>query len=217
MRPGRGSWNVSSLDDNQTQSALQLLIRVDEALKFQHTAIHEAAEYGLNALLQAQFANSAFPQVWTGPVPDQPLLNARYPDYDWRTEGRVKNYWDHNTLNEGLAGTVAETLMVAHKVYKADKYRHALMKLGDFLIRAQMPDPQPAWCQQYNKKMIPIWARKFEPPAITGGESQDVLETLLAIAAYTKEQKYLEPVPRALNYLANCRLSDGQLVRYYEL
>src|SRR5262245_45556565 len=50
-----GAWNTSSLDDGQTQSALLLLIRVDEALELKHAAIHEAARYGLDALLKAQF------------------------------------------------------------------------------------------------------------------------------------------------------------------
>ena len=31
----------------------------------------------------------------------------------------------------------------------------------------QMPDPQPGWAQQYDYDMRPMWARKFEPAAIT--------------------------------------------------
>lgn len=212
-----GSWNASSLDDNQTQAALLFLVRVDHALGFHDKPIHEAAEYGLNALLKAQFANGAFPQVWTKPVAEKPVVKAKYPDYDWKTEGRVKNYWDYYTLNDNLAGDVAETLMEAHRVYKDDKYKAALEKLGDFLILAQMPDPQPGWCQQYSYEMVPLWARKFEPPAITGWESQDVLKTLIAIARYTGQKKYLEPVPRALAYFKKCLLPDGKIARYYEL
>jgi len=212
-----GSWNASSLDDGQTQSALVMLMRADEALGFKHAAIHEAAEYGLSALLKAQFPNGAFPQVWQGPVEAKPVVKARFPEYDWRMEGRVKNYWDYYTLNDGLAGSVSEVLVEAHRVYKDAKYKAALEKLGDFLILAQMPDPQPAWCQQYSYEMAPIWARKFEPPAVTGWESQDVLETLLAIARQTGQKKFLEPIPRALEYLKKSLLPDGRLARYYEL
>ena len=152
-----GNRNVSSLDDGQTQAALQMLARADLALDFQHAGIHDAALYGLEALLKAQFPNGAFPQVWTGPVGSRPVVRARFPDYDWKTEGRIKNYWDHYTLNDGLAGTVSDTLITAHRVYKDEKYKAALRKLGDFLILAQMPDPQPGWCQQYNEEMVPIW------------------------------------------------------------
>lgn len=211
-----GSWNASSLDDGQTQAALQMLCRADRALEFKQAKIHEAALYGLDALLKAQFPNGAFPQVWTGPVAAKPVLKAKFPDYDWKTEGRVKNYWDYYTLNDNLAGTVADTLIVAHQVYRDDKYRNALQKLGDFLILAQMPDPQPGWCQQYNDAMVPIWARKFEPPAITGWESQDVMETLIKISRYSGDKKYLEPIPRALDYYQKCLLPDGRIARYYE-
>ena len=213
-----GGFNNSSLDDDQTQAALRFLAKLDKALDFQHAEIHEATLFGLNAMLEAQFACGAFPQVWTGPVEDQPILQANYPKYDWRTEGRIKEYWNNYTLNDGLAGTVAETLIVAHQVYGDDKYQRALTSLGDFLIRAQMPNPQPAWCQQYNHDMQPMWARKFEPPAITGGESQDVMRTLIEIASYTGDLKYLEPIPAAVNYFEqNCMLPDGTLARYYEL
>ena len=211
-----GSRNVSSLDDGQTQAALQMLARADLALNFQHAGIHDAALYGLEALLKAQFPNGAFPQVWTGPVGPRPVVRARFPDYDWKTEGRIKNYWDHYTLNDGLAGTVSDTLITAHRVYKDEKYKAALGKLGDFLILAQMPDPQPGWCQQYNEEMVPIWARKFEPPAVTGWESQDVMETLIKISRYTGDKKYLEPIPRALEYLKKCLLPDGRIARYLE-
>jgi PelA/Pel-15E family pectate lyase len=211
-----GNWNNSSLDDGQTQAALLMLIRADAALKFEDATIHEATEYGLNALLKAQYANGAFPQIWSAPVPEKPILKAKFPEYDWKTEGRVKNYFDYYTLNDNLAGTIATTLIEAHTVYQLPKYEIALKKLGDFLIAAQMPDPQPGWCQQYNYEMVPIWARKFEPPAITGWESQDVMETLIRISHYTGEKKYLEPIPRALEYYTKNLLPDGRAARYYE-
>lgn len=213
----QGSWNISSLDDGQSQAALEFLIRADQAFKFKNADIHEAALYGLEALLRAQFANGAFPQVWAGPVPDEPVRKAQFPNYDWKTEGRVKNYWDYYTLNDNIAGNVAATLIAAHQVYGDGKYKAALEKLGDFLVLAQMPDPQPGWCQQYNYEMCPIWARKFEPPAITGWESQDVMETLIKISLYTGQKKYLEPVPRALAYYQRCLLPDGRIARYFEL
>jgi len=80
-----------------------------------------------------------------------------------------------------------------------------------------MPEPQPAWAQQYNYEMKPIWARKFEPPGISGDESQEVIETLMKISVATGDRKYLEPIPRALVYLKQSLLPDGRLARYYEL
>ncbi|HET6409676.1 MAG TPA: hypothetical protein VFG14_17440, partial [Chthoniobacteraceae bacterium] len=105
----------------------------------------------------------------------------------------------------------------AWKIYGHDPCRDALAGLGDFLILAQMPEPQPAWAQQYDHQMRPVWARKFEPPAIASRESQDAVQTLLRIYEATGNKKYLEPIPRALAYLKRSLLSNGQLSRYYEL
>ncbi len=216
-----GNWNVSSLDDGQTQAALKCLILVDEALNFKDEAIHEAALYGLNALIKAQFPNGAFPQAWREivdkhPADKHPITKAKLPDYDWKTEGKIKEYYYAYTLNDGVAGTVAETLITAHKVYRDAKSQTSLEKLGDFLVLAQMPSPQPGWCQQYNYSMYPIWARKFEPPAISGWESQDAMRTLIRIAEYTSQKKYLEPVAPAIEYFQKSLLKEGKVARYYE-
>lgn len=213
---GRGA-NNSTLDDGISQAAIRLLIHADQATGFKHHAIHDAAQIALAALLKAQYPNGGFPQVWTGPVPAQPAVKASFPTYDWRTQGKIKNYWDMYTLNDGIAGNVAAALQDALDVYHEQKYRDSLERLGDFLILAQLPDPQPAWAQQYSYEMHPIWARRFEPPAVTGGESQDAMETLLAIHRVTGNDKYLQPIPRALGYLKRSLLPDGRLARYYEL
>jgi hypothetical protein len=221
-RNGRGGGsrarNFSTLDDGISQSAIRLLVQVDQAHGFKHKKIHDAAEVALKALLEAQFPNGGFPQGWDEtPAPRPQPVKANFPNYDWRTEGRIKNYWDMFTLNDGLAGTVADTLRDAYRVYKDEKYKDAVEQLGDFLILAQLPAPQPIWSQQYNYDMQPIWARRFEPSAVTGGESQDVMETLMAIYRLTGNKKYLAPIPSALAHLKQSRLSDGRLARYYEL
>ena len=219
-RNGKGKnkgQNTSTLDDGSTQTALLFLMRLDETLGFKDSAVHQAAQLGLDSLLAAQFPNGAFPQVWTGPASDQPVKKASYPEYDWRTENRIKEYWNLYTLNDQLAGDVTETLLAAHEIYKDERPLAAVRRLGDFLILAQMPDPQPAWAQQYNYDMHPCWARKFEPPAVTANESQDVIETLMVISEKTGDRKYLAPIPRALAYLKKSLLPDGQLARFYEL
>jgi PelA/Pel-15E family pectate lyase len=213
-----GKWNNSSLDDNKSQSALLFLIQMDEVFQQKNEAIHEAVSFGLDSLLAAQFPNGGFPQVWNQKAESRPVLNASYPTYDWKTEGRIKNYWDHYTLNDGLAGDVVAVLAEAYRVHRDDRFLNALKKHGEFLLQAQMPAPQPAWCQQYNAQMQPMWARKFEPPAIASSESQDVMEALIQIAAITKDQRYLSPIPESLKFFREkCLIGEGQFSRFYEL
>ncbi len=216
MKGGRR--NRSSLDDDQTQASLKFLMQLDKELRFKDKALHETVEYALKALLDHQFPNGAFPQGWDDKKqPDPKVTKASFPDYDWRTERRIKEYWDLYTLNDDLANDVADALILAHQIYKKKAYKMALEKLGDFLILAQLPDPQPAWAQQYHYDMKPSWARKFEPAAISSRESIGVIEALLKIYSHTKNRKYLKPIPRALKYLKASLLSDGQMPRFYEL
>lgn len=217
-RNGRGGGkNNSSLDDGQTQTAIEFMVRADEALGFKNAAIHESAQYALDALLAAQFSCGAFPQVWTGPVENHPPRKGNYPRYDWRTEGRFKNYWELYTLNDNLAVTTTHALLAAHEVYGDTKYLDAVKHLGDFLILSQMPAPQAGWAQQYNFEMQPAWARRFEPPAVCGHESQEIVALLMEIYLATADEKYLGPIPAAIEFLNTSALSDGTIARYYEL
>ena len=219
-RNGKGNGkgrNYSTLDDDKSQAAIRFLIEMDKAHKQSHAGIHDAIKFAMDSLLKAQFSNGGFPQGWEKPVESFPVKKASFPTYDWRTEGRVKDYWNYETLNDGLAGTVASTLWLAYETYQDDRYRDALLRFGDFLILAQLPEPQPAWAQQYNHDLVPIWARKFEPAAVVGTESEDVIATLMFLTEKTGEQRFLEPIPAAIAWLKRSTLADGQLARFYEL
>ena len=114
-------------------------------------------------------------------------------------------------------GDMLRVFLVAHRLYGREEYLATAIRAGEFLLAAQMPEPQPGWAQQYNRDMEPIWGRKFEPPAIASWETRRAIDALLDLYLHTGEERYLEPpaVPRA--WLEASRLPDGQWARYYEL
>ena len=91
-------------------------------------------------------------------------------------------------------------MLEAARIYNEPRYRAAAEKGGEFILLAQMPEPQPAWAQQYDRDMHPAWARVFEPPSVSGGESQGMMRMLMLLYRETGNKKYLEPIPRALAY-----------------
>lgn len=218
-RRSRRARNISSFDDDQTQSALRLLMRLDAALGFEDEAIHEAVTYALDRVLRAQFPCGAWSQVFDGELEDvqTPVLEASFPG-DWsRTYTGHNNYWRFYTINDGAMLDTIGVMFEAGETYDDPRYRASAVAGADFLLLAQLPDPQPAWAQQYDYDMHPCWARRFEPPAVTGGESQDVMRTLIDAYHHTGERKYLDAVGPALEYLKQSRLPDGRLARFYEM
>ena len=210
--------NNTTLDDDKTQSAIRFMMHIDRALGFKDPQIHEATQYALEGLLKAQFPNGAWSQQFSGPPKpeDFPVIKANYPD-SWSRTFPAVNYSGYYTLNDNALADAMAALFEAAEIYQEQRYFDAAKRGGDFLILAQMPDPQPAWAQQYNAQMQPAWARKFEPPAVTGGESHGAMKILMDVYRQTGDKKYLEPIPRALAYLEKSALPNGRMARFYEL
>ncbi len=213
-----GKKNVSTLDDDTTQAALHFLINVDHALGRKDAKVRDSVEYALDKLLKAQYPNGAWPQRFSeAPDPAKhPVKKASFPE-KWSREYPELDYRGYYTFNDNSIATMIDTMLQAATLYNEPRYRQAALKAGDFMILAQLPEPQPGWAQQYDQDMHPAWARKFEPPAVTGGESQGVMRSLLKLYAESGDKKYLEPIPRAVAYYRKSLLSDGRLARFYEL
>ena len=192
----------TTLDDNVTQAAVRLMMRVDRELDFKDQAIHESAVAALTSLLKAQYPNGAWPQRYVQfPNPAEfPVKKASYPK-TWSREWPDADYRSHYTLNDNTLADVIDTFLEASRIYSKREYLDAARRGGDFLILAQMPDPQPAWAQQYDREMHPAWARVFEPPSVTGGESQSAMRILMTLYRETADTKYLDPIAKALDYL----------------
>jgi PelA/Pel-15E family pectate lyase len=191
----------TTLDDNITQAAMRLLMRVDRELGFKDASIHEAALFALDSLVKAQYPNGAWPQRYARfPEPNAfPVKQASYPE-SWPRTWPGATYTAHYTFNDNSIVDMIDAMLEAARIYKEPRYLAAAEKGGAFILLAQVPEPQPGWAQQYDRDMHPAWARRFEPPSITGGESQSVMRALLLLYRETGQRKYLEPLPRALEY-----------------
>ena len=210
--------NTSTLDDNKTQSALRFLMNLDSELEFRDDRLHEAVMYGLQHIMDAQYPNGSWPQRFDGP-PDPkeyPVLQASFPE-NWSRTFPGNKYSGYYTFNDNAIADMIEVMYRAFWIYGDKRYAESAHKAGDFILLAQLPEPQPGWAQQYDKQMHPAWARKFEPPAVTGGESHGVLNTLLTLYEYSGEKRFVKPVPRAIEYFQSSVRSDGRLARFYEI
>jgi PelA/Pel-15E family pectate lyase len=215
--------NISTFDDDNTQSAIRLLLAVADASKGsvapRDVRIREARDYALQKLLAAQRPNGGWPQRWNGtPVnpAEYPVKAARFPK-DYPREHAKQDYYGHYTLNDNTHRDCVATLLDAAKRLGRPEYRAAALKGGDFLLLAQLPEPQPAWAQQYNPQLEPAWARAFEPPSVCSSESSGAMHLLIDLYLETGDEKYLEPLPRAIAWFKRSEIAPGMWARMYEL
>ncbi|HUG20111.1 MAG TPA: pectate lyase, partial [Planctomycetaceae bacterium] len=210
--------NVTTFDDDKSQWCVRFLMQLDKELNFENEKIHEATMYALDAFVKAQYTIGAWPQRYTEfpEASESMVLKASYPE-TWSRTYPAEKYAEYYTLNDNTLSDLIETMLDAWDIYQEERFLKSAKSGGEFLLLAQLPDPQPGWAQQYNREMQPAWARKFEPPAITGGESQGVMRTLLLLYRRTGDKKFLEPIPRALAYYKKSVLPDGRMARFYEL
>lgn len=217
--------NTTTFDDNNSQSALHFLMALAEhcqqPLDERKQRILHSRRYGLTKLLEAQYPNGAWPQRHDGKPVDPkkfPVIKAKYPKKWARTYEEI-NYSSHYTFNDNSIRDCILTALEAHKRLGKNRgeFLAAVKRGGDFLLLAQLPDPQPIWAQQYNARMEPAWARKFEPPAVTGGESVGVCQTLIDLYLELDENKYLQAVDPAVKWFKESKIGPGKWARFYEL
>jgi PelA/Pel-15E family pectate lyase len=215
--------NVSTFDDDNTQSAIRLLLAVADASKGSNeprdVRIREARDHALTKLLEAQRPNGGWPQRWTGVRVDPkeyPVQPASFPK-SYPREHPKPNYNGYYTLNDNTHRDCIATLLDAAKRLGRPEYRAAALKGGDFLLLAQLPEPQPAWAQQYNPQLQPDWARAFEPPSVCSNESGGAMRILVDLYLETGNEKYLEPMPRAIAWFKRSEISPNNWARMYEI
>jgi hypothetical protein len=215
--------NRSVYDDDTTQAALRFL------LAFEHVAagvrdgrdrrISDALKYGLDKLLSAQYPNGAWPQRWDGQSHGKPGVDkrrARIPrEYPRRYSGA--DFHRLYTFNDNTQRDLVVTMLAAWRHYGDERYRDAVLRGAEFVLRAQLPAPQRAWAQQYNERLEPAWARRFEPPAVASAESANIVRMLLDLYVEFGNARYLNAARQALVWFARSELEPNRWARFYEL
>jgi hypothetical protein len=181
-----------TFDDNITQGALSFLMSMDAVIN--EPWLSEAIELGLKHMMKSQFENGAWPQWY-------PLIG---------------DYHDYYTFNDNSINDCIKVMLKAHKIYGKDEYLQTARRGGDFIILSQLPPPQSGWAQQYSHDLKPAWARSFEPPGVCSAATVRNIQTLVDLYLYTKDNRYLESIPSAFEWLDKSKIGDNKWARLYE-
>lgn len=191
-KPERKSGH-STFDDDISQGALSFLMSLDQELD--EDWLTDAVELGLSFMTESQFENGAWPQWY-------PLQGG---------------YHDLYTFNDNAINDCIRIMLKAHRLYGREEFLKSAEVGGGFIIASQLAPPQAGWAQQYSLDMKPAWARKFEPPGVCSAATAGNIRTLVDLYVHTKDEKYLSPIPAAIEWLRKSKIGGILWSRFYEL
>jgi len=214
----------TKFDDNTTQSAVTFLLAYSVAVRDsadpRDDVIRETLDRALrDGMLGAQYPNGAWPQCYHAKPrnpDDYPIKKAHIPD-DYLRTWPDEDYTPYYTFNDLAQSDCVKVMFLAWKVLGNPVYLDSAVRGSDFILLAQLPEPQPAWAQQYDFDMVPAWARSHECPAVSSHESAGPLRTLLVAYLATGERKYFDAASAAVGWLERSAVGPNRWMRLYEL
>lgn len=185
----------STLDNGATHTQIRYLAKVYYTTRLER--FRQAMLRGIDYLLEAQYANGGWPQI--------------YP-----REGH-SGYSRYITFNDNaMIGAMSVLRDIAEKkpeyafIDKArrQKAKKAVQKGIECILKCQIivDGRRTAWCQQYDEKTLePRPARTYEKISICGGESIGILKFLMSIDNPAPE--IIEAVQSAVAWFDHVKLT----------
>ncbi len=171
--PGRGRAN--SLDNEATTLPMAFLARVAHATG--ESTYRDSFLRGVDYLLTAQYPNGGWPQFW-------PLRDGYYSRITYNDGAMIRAM----TLLHDVAGAEAPYDFV--DASRRERAADAVARGIECILKTQIEQDgkRTAWCAQHDEKTLkPAWARSYEPPSLSGGESVGIVRFLMSIEKPTPE------------------------------
>ena len=161
---------AATIDNNATTTPLRFLAKRLSAAPDDARA-RAAFERGFDYLLAAQYANGGWPQYF-------PLQKGYYTHITYNDNAMVNVL---TLLRDAAKGTAPYGFLDAGRRARAAA---AVAKGIDCILRTQVKEDGrlTVWCAQHDETTLaPAWARNFEPPSLSGGESIGITRFLMEI------------------------------------
>lgn len=188
----------NTIDNGSTTAPLKFLAFIAEGGGGE--LYQKAVFKGIDYLLASQYANGGFPQFY-------PL--------------RPSGYYSHITYNDNAMISVMELLREVAEGRppftfvddaRRERARAANEKGIACILKTQIREEGnlTVWCAQHDEVTLePAWARKYEPPSLSGSESVGVVRFLMGIEKPTPE--IIAAIEAAVSWLDGAALRGIRL------
>lgn len=162
----------ATIDNGATTAPLRFLARViSSSGEKAPPELRAAFDRGVDYLLAAQYPNGGWPQFF-------PLRKGYYTHITYNDDAMVNTLELLRDLASGRA-----PFAFTDKAHR-ERAATAVEKGIDCILRTQVRQDGvlTVWCAQHDEKTLaPAWARNFEPPSLSGGESVGIVRFLMSI------------------------------------
>lgn len=161
-----------TIDNQATTLEMEFLARVVQAGGAPNSAAYVAAfDKGFDWILAAQYPNGGWPQFF-------PLREGYYTHITYNDDAMVRVL---NVLRDVSNGAGPYGFVDAGRKAKAAE---AVTRGVDIILKTQIRQDGKltVWCAQHDEvTLAPAWARKFEPPSLSGYESVGITRFLMGV------------------------------------
>ncbi len=194
-----GAVGRPTIDNGATTTPMRFLALVVD--RTGETRYRQAFERGLDYLFAAQYPNGGWPQYF-------PLREGYYSRITYNDNAMVNVL---ELLRNIGAGDAPYAFVDQPRRAQASA---AVARGIEVILRSQIKQEGQltAWCAQHDERTLePAWARSYEPPSLSGGESVGVVRFLLSIENPTPE--VVSAIEGAVRWLRSVAMSGVRIHR----
>jgi PelA/Pel-15E family pectate lyase len=189
----------ATIDNGATTTPMRFLALVTDATG--EAKYRQAFGRGMDYLFAAQYPNGGWPQFF-------PLRDGYYSRITYNDNAMVNVLTILRDASSGDApyGFVDQA--------RRDKASAAIARGIDVILRSQVKQygQLTAWCAQHDEKTLePAWARAYEPPSLSGGETVGIVRFLMSVEEPTPE--IVAAVEGAVRWLRSVAMSGVRVDR----
>ena len=188
-----------TIDNGATTTPMRFLALVADATG--DAKYRQAFERGMDYLFASQYPNGGWPQFF-------PLRDGYYSRITYNDDAMANVLTLLRAAGDGVApyGFVEQD----HR----DKATAAVARGIEVILKTQVRQngSLTGWCAQHDEETLkPAWARAYEPPSNSGGETVDIVRFLMSIEEPTPE--VVAAIEGAVKWLRSVAISGMRVDR----
>ncbi|MFA5687915.1 MAG: glycoside hydrolase family 47 protein [Kiritimatiellales bacterium] len=120
-------------------------------------------------------------------------------------------------INDYAINYAMDTMISLWHFSQEARFMESVKRAGDWMVAALIEnDNVCGWALQYNNQKQPVWARKFEPPALSFDAIPVAAKALIEAYRLSGDDRYLEPIRKTSAWLKQT-FPGGQMHYYYDI